>query len=159
MRRDHFEKLQAAEAPQLLGALLAECRQRYLEAARLAGVENAEVEAVRERWHAGKANLWPLLPAYSFIATRYAERYFSPQEALFASPAQAEDAKWSRYMAWRVKPWLLDDPLFVRLALQASCLLPSAGEPQEIGALLVEHLRGTPMPEPDPQVAVLEPRL
>lgn len=159
MKREHFEQLQAAEAPQVLGALLAECRQRYVDAARLVAVENHEVEAVRKRWHAGQANLWPLLPAYSFIAKHYIERYFTPQDLLFPTPGQAEDAKWSRYLSWRVKPLLLDDPAFVRLALQAACLLPSARDPQADGTLLLEHLRGMPMPEPNIQAPFMELKL
>lgn len=159
MRRDHFEKLQAADAPHFLGGLLAECRQRLLDAARLVAVESEEVTAVRERWHEGQVNHWPLLLAYTFIAERYVERYFNSQESLFPTPGQAEDAKRSRYLHWRVKPRLLDDPVFVRLALQSSGLLPSGRDPQANGALLLEHARDMSMPEPDPQAAFLEFKL
>ena len=125
MRLETLEQFQRECAFGDMQVFAQRCRHRYLLAAKLLEVNSVAVQHVEELFSSGAINTWLLLPAYAVVCERYNRAFFSPQENLFYSPNEEQDAKWNQYFWLRLVPDLIERDDVVRNVLRAVNAIPS----------------------------------
>lgn len=139
-----------------LYSLAMACRRRFLRAADLLELRGPVFEKLTGFGVRESIDLWPLLRPFEVLAERYNAVFYSPQGDLFATPADAQDAKWSRYFYVALMPQLLNDDEIVRNVLRALRAIPS-DDPREAAVALGQHFSEMTLPQTEPRWASEEP--
>lgn len=146
-----FRKYQREHATHNLSQLLIQCRDKFLDAARLLEIENPAIEHCKNVGY-GAVELWPFLNMYDEWCERYELALFSPQTNLFLDNEEREDVKWQRYYFHELLPQLLRDHHFVKNVLRAMKALPGA-DPALLSRTLHEFAAECYMPRVQPKWA------
>lgn len=148
MDAEYFRQTQRSSAVNYLGSLFRACRSRFLNAASLLELRGPVFDKLRESAYEN-VDLWPLLGMFDVICDRYADEFFTPQEELFITPVDEQDAKWTRYFYNILIPHLVQDDGFVRNVLRAVMVIPCKS-PRLAGDAIVQYIFEMTLPETVP---------
>lgn len=123
-----------------LSALFDRCRRRFVEAARLVGVELAQWPNLTVVGVRTGVDVFDLLPFWDELCRRYRAERAEAQNALFENNPSAAEA-FSRWVYWEVWPLIAMDGGVVCAVLRATGALP-ADDRATAGYYLVGHVRG-----------------
>ena len=132
-----------------LASLAANCRRKFLNAARLLEWRSPVIDKLHSFGVGGPVDLWPLLTPHAVLAERYIEHFYSPQVSLFPTPGDEEDAKWGNYFRQVLVPHLVADDDVVRNVLRALRALPCK-EPEQAALALRQHFTEMTLPHTRP---------
>lgn len=148
MHIDDFRRVQRSGAAQNIHWLFMSCRRRFLDAARLLELNDSDFHKLISSGF-DTVDLSPLMSMYGVLCDRYAEQFFTPQEDLFGSPADAQDSKWNAYFHHVLIPHLIQEDEFVRNILRAMMVIPCKNS-QFSSLALLNHLSEMTLPETRP---------
>lgn len=145
MNAEDLRVAQQEAAVSLLGSLMRACQRRYLASARLLEVPLPAIDRLIDFGFKSRVSLWPLMPAYEVVCTRYRARFYSPHMPLLPEPDRAPDQAWLSWYYHMLLPELVRDDSVVRNVLRCLGGLPCAS-PEDAAAAIKQHFAEMMLP-------------